>query len=52
MIEVNFPEKIQQIKLGEVFSVDGKHYCITEPASHTETVNDFGHVIRLIEYIK
>lgn len=34
-----------EIKLGEVFIMDGRLYVIVQPAAPTEFANEFGHLV-------
>lgn len=50
MATITFPETKIEVPLNTIFSVDGKMYVITEPATDAEVqgVNSHGHIVREI----
>lgn len=45
-------EQVPTIKPGQIFTVDGKMYCIVNPESASADTNDHGHQVLLLSVIK
>lgn len=45
-------EQIPTIKPGQIFTVEGKMYCITKPKTASEPANDHGHQVLLLSLVE